>query len=248
MTTLDTPAAKAPRNSALSFAIRPISMDFAQRVRSTLRDDFGRPVEVTVAEGGEPMRDQLRRAKPGERLILCSFPMNPATEDTSLIRDKRVKARSGRRFAAVVLFAIGFIALSRDYWDISWREWMVALIGLGFVVWSGMVRESALLVPGGIMIGIGVGQLLRPGWGNGAFALAMAGGFLLIIALSRLIFGRQKGESWPLYPAAGLALVGLLQMAGSGLREWFRLARPFWPYALIIVALFLWFKQPAEKK
>lgn len=56
-----------------SFAITPISAAFVERVRATLRDDFGRTVAVTLAAGGEPMRDQLRRASPGERLILCSY-------------------------------------------------------------------------------------------------------------------------------------------------------------------------------
>lgn len=44
-----------------------------QRVRTTRRDDFDREVSVTVAQGGEPLRDQLRRAEPGERIILCSY-------------------------------------------------------------------------------------------------------------------------------------------------------------------------------
>lgn len=55
------------------FVIAPISEAFVARVRSTLRDDFGRAVRLTIAEGGEPMRDQLRRANAGERLILCSY-------------------------------------------------------------------------------------------------------------------------------------------------------------------------------
>ena len=55
------------------FLIAPISAEFVARVRKTLRDDFGRAVRVTVAEGGEPLRDQLRRANAGERLILCSY-------------------------------------------------------------------------------------------------------------------------------------------------------------------------------
>ncbi|MBX3738265.1 MAG: DUF1203 domain-containing protein [Candidatus Didemnitutus sp.] len=66
MTTLASPTLS-------SFAITPISAAFVTRVRTTLRDDFGRAVAVTTAAGGEPMRDQLRRAAPGERLILCSY-------------------------------------------------------------------------------------------------------------------------------------------------------------------------------
>ncbi|MBI2511426.1 MAG: DUF1203 domain-containing protein [Opitutae bacterium] len=62
-----------PVASPIRFAIAPISPEFVQRVRATLRDDFGRTVRVSVAEGGEPLRDQLRRAAPGERIILGGY-------------------------------------------------------------------------------------------------------------------------------------------------------------------------------
>lgn len=63
--------------TTLRFTISPLTGDFVQRVRSTLRDAFGKAVAVEIAQGGEPMRDQLRRASPGERLILCSYQSVP---------------------------------------------------------------------------------------------------------------------------------------------------------------------------
>lgn len=60
-----------------SFTVRPLPGEFADRIRRTLRDDFGRAVAVTIAEGGEPLRDQVRRALPGERIILCSHQAVP---------------------------------------------------------------------------------------------------------------------------------------------------------------------------
>jgi len=63
--------------SALSFVLPPLPAEFVQRVRTTGRDDFGRAVRVTIAAGGEPMRDQLRRATAGDRLILCSYQAVP---------------------------------------------------------------------------------------------------------------------------------------------------------------------------
>lgn len=65
------------RSVQVRFAVQPLPADFVTRVRATRRDDFARAVEVTVAQGGEPMRDQLRRAAPGERLILCSYQAVP---------------------------------------------------------------------------------------------------------------------------------------------------------------------------
>ncbi len=63
--------------STAAFRISPLPAAFVARVRTTLRDDFDRSVAVTIAQGGEPMRDQLRRAQPGERLILCSYQAVP---------------------------------------------------------------------------------------------------------------------------------------------------------------------------
>jgi Protein of unknown function (DUF1203) len=59
--------------TALSVSIPPIPDRFLQRVRSEGIDDLGQPVKRVIAEGGEPCRDVLRRAKAGEELILASF-------------------------------------------------------------------------------------------------------------------------------------------------------------------------------
>jgi hypothetical protein len=57
----------------MNIATAPIPDTFLRRVRSEGIDDLGQPVKQVVAEGGEPCRDVLRRARPGERLILASF-------------------------------------------------------------------------------------------------------------------------------------------------------------------------------
>jgi hypothetical protein len=54
-------------------SIAPLPELFLRRVRSQGIDDLGQPVRRIVAEGGEPCRDVLRRARPGEALILASF-------------------------------------------------------------------------------------------------------------------------------------------------------------------------------
>jgi len=55
-----------------AYRVRPISADFLRRVREQGLDDLGQPVEHHIAQGGEPCRDVLRRAHPGEALILAS--------------------------------------------------------------------------------------------------------------------------------------------------------------------------------
>ncbi len=57
----------------MSFQILPLPQAFLDRVRNEGIDDQGQPVQRLVAEGGEPCRDILRRARPGEKLLLASF-------------------------------------------------------------------------------------------------------------------------------------------------------------------------------
>jgi len=53
--------------------IAPIPQPFLDRVRHEGLDDLGQAVKRVTAKGGEPCRDVLRRAQPGEELILASF-------------------------------------------------------------------------------------------------------------------------------------------------------------------------------
>ena len=57
----------------MEMKIAPMPAEFLERVRTTGIDDQGQPVERMLAEGGEPCRDVLRRARAGESLILASF-------------------------------------------------------------------------------------------------------------------------------------------------------------------------------
>ena len=57
----------------MNINIAPLPADFLHRVRTLGVDDQGQPVRRLIAEGGEPCRDVLRRAQPGEELILASF-------------------------------------------------------------------------------------------------------------------------------------------------------------------------------
>ena len=57
----------------MNISIATIPTEFLRRVRTEGLDDQGQPVKRVVAEGGEPCRDVLRRARAGEQLILASF-------------------------------------------------------------------------------------------------------------------------------------------------------------------------------
>ena len=57
----------------MQMQITPIPADFLIRVRERGLDDQLKPVRRMIATGGEPCRDALRRAQPGEEIILASY-------------------------------------------------------------------------------------------------------------------------------------------------------------------------------
>jgi len=59
--------------STIPYRIAPLRASFVQRARREGLDDLNQPVERHVAAGGEPCRDALRRARPGEALLLASY-------------------------------------------------------------------------------------------------------------------------------------------------------------------------------
>jgi hypothetical protein len=66
-------ASRETSEIATPITIAPIPTAFLNRVRLEGLDDLGQTVKRVEAKGGEPCRDVLRRARPGERLILASF-------------------------------------------------------------------------------------------------------------------------------------------------------------------------------
>ena len=58
----------------MSFKIIPLPTAFLEHTRAEQIDALGQPVKRFFSlEGGEPCRDVLRRARPGEELILASY-------------------------------------------------------------------------------------------------------------------------------------------------------------------------------
>lgn len=162
------------------------------------------------------------------------------------------KAVRSRRMTAVLLLLVAGAALVGQYTNLNFGKLVPLFLGLAFLVWSLWAREWGLLVPGGILTGLGTGlmfqELLDLGRASGTavFLFCFAGGWVLIVVLSKLAFNRRV--LWPFWPAGAMVFAGLTQMGGPDLQEWFRWARPYWPFALILVALFLWFSKPSNKQ
>ena len=57
----------------MKYTVLPVRPDFLDKVRNLGIDDQNQPVELQTAIGGEPLRDVLRGAKAGEKIILASY-------------------------------------------------------------------------------------------------------------------------------------------------------------------------------
>lgn len=148
--------------------------------------------------------------------------------------------RRGRLVAGGVLLTVALLALLRDYLPWSWNGRLaLAIMGTGFVVWAALARTAGLLVPGGVMIGVGVGSWLQASYGTAAFLWSLAAGFLLIPALSLALFGSRKNSGWAVWPAAGLTFAGVVVAGGTEARAVLGWLREFWPWLVLAGAVTL---------
>ncbi len=114
-----------------------------------------------------------------------------------------------------------------------------------FLVWGIATRKSGLLIPGGVLAGLGVGTLVieylvktQPDERqSGIFLLCMAAGFCLIPLLS-ILFTSER-HLWALIPASILALIGGVLYIGGGAMQAFILLGKGWPLFLIAAGLYL---------
>ena len=144
----------------------------------------------------------------------------------------------------VLLIVAGWALLDR-YTSFNAQLAVPLLLGVIFTGWSLVTREWGLLVPGGILTGIGAGVLFARSTDlsrvvdSGWFLLCFAGGWVLITVLSATHFKRRV--LWPLIPAGVLGVIGASHLAVPEVQRGVRVIQDFWPWALLIVAAWLLF-------
>jgi hypothetical protein len=111
----------------------------------------------------------------------------------------------GRQVAGVVLVGVGVALLIVTLTGVG-GELIVLLGGLAFLASHLATRSYGLLVPGGILTGIGASMLLD----SLSFELGLGAGFLLIM-LVQLATGAPKdaGWWWPSIPGGILVTIGV---------------------------------------
>lgn len=148
-----------------------------------------------------------------------------------------------RLIAGMALVGLGLFLLVAQFVPAEWMGLLIfPVLAATFTAWGLLTRNFGLLVPGGVLAGIGLGTYLVTGPfaeatdppKGGIFLLAFAAGWVFITLLSPFACGLKL---WPLIPGGILALAGGLLFAGpAGLQvlEW---AGRLWPLVLVIVGL-----------
>lgn len=156
---------------------------------------------------------------------------------------QRFSPERNRLFAGIALIGIGALLLIAQFIQAQWLSVLILpTLGAIFLLWGLIARNPGLLVPGGILSGIGLGAYLNSGpfveaaerVQGGVFLLAFAAGWILIVVASLAIRRRQW---WPLIPGSIMAIIGVALMGGDfGLQilEW---VGKLWPLILIGIGL-----------
>ena len=151
-----------------------------------------------------------------------------------------------RVIAGIALIAIGavvFFAQISDQPELAWI--VVPVLGLIFLIWGLAARTIGLIIPGGILSGIGLGLyfMLQSGVDRpeessaGIFLLCFAGGWALISLLS--LVTREGFQWWPLIPGGIIGVIGLALLGGSFGQELLKVAGYAWPLILVGIGIYL---------
>ncbi len=164
-------------------------------------------------------------ARPGAAGMTFTVPV-----DTTVIKQHRDNAAV--TFGAV-LVVVGAVLLGARFNDVVAAGGPALWIGLGFLTWWAFSGNYGLLVPAGVLTGLGVGLMLSDVELSGnPVALGLGVGFLAIYALDALR-RRRSSSWWPLVPGAVLVIVGLLQNTSG----WDSLGELGWPLFLIVIGI-----------
>jgi len=144
----------------------------------------------------------------------------------------------------IVLVAIGLLVLvAQNVQTESLALLFLPALGGIFLIAGVIGRQIGFLIPGGILIGIGVGALLEQSTmaarngtvQGGAFLLGFAGGWFLITVLSKLF--TPHTQWWPLIPGVIMALIGVGLLLGGPALNVLEFAGRWWPLILVAIGL-----------
>jgi hypothetical protein len=144
----------------------------------------------------------------------------------------------GPLILGLILVLVGIAVAIAQFTTIG-GSFIVALLGVAFLIAAGVTRQYGFVVPGCILTGLGIGIVAQdvlvdePGW---PVVVGLGLGFIGIWVVDE-IFTRavpRSGRWWPLIPGGILLTVGVLDSMGAN-------AEPYTPYigaaALIVIGV-----------
>ncbi|MBK8900333.1 MAG: hypothetical protein IPM53_04055 [Anaerolineaceae bacterium] len=160
-----------------------------------------------------------------------------------------MKMRKNNSVSGLFLVALGLIFLAGQFvtFDLSESLGLLVVPTLGalFLVWGILTRNSGLMIPGGILSGIGWGAYAIEGpfaiWQGdsegGVFLIFLGLGFGLITLVTAVF--TNKTHWWALIPGSIIAFVGLAVLFGGALLTLLTWVGKLWPLALILLGISL---------
>lgn len=140
---------------------------------------------------------------------------------------------NGQRLAGLILLAVGSVLLLVTTTDLD-GSWLLVGVGAAFLAAFVATRSYGMLVPGGIITGLGVGVVLdRLGQPSPVVPLGLGLGFVSIALVHLLTGGRSEGWWWwPLIPGGILSVTATAELADID-----NLGAYLVPVVLIVVGL-----------
>jgi len=127
-----------------------------------------------------------------------------------------------RLTGGVLLILLGGAVLLQRWFNIG--MYMALLLGSLLLAWGCLARRKGLIIPGGVLTGIGLGILALEGpWQipaeleSGVFLLCFACGWFLIALLTALFTCTQW---WALIPGSIMAVIGGSILVTHGAIHW----------------------------
>ncbi len=158
--------------------------------------------------------------------------------------EHKVSKKGNGIVGGVMLILIGILAFAGQFITLpNFGLFIVAGLGAIFLVWGILTRNGGLIIPGGILSGIGWGVValssnLFAGSENegGIFLIVFALGWFSITLLTAIF--TDETHWWALIPGGIIGVVGLAVSYGGVFMNVLDAAGKFWP--LILIALGVW--------